>query len=241
MSDRSLLVLLTSGFFLTLIMFLLSVNVPYQNEYIAGLLIFIDMIILGICLQVHDNRPFYNYSRHGLDSQSTVLRVISSPEERPKTYRILCEIVDSGKSSPNVCLYLRRNSDYLPQYGHVISVHRALQQIEPPSEGDEFDYRRYCFNKNIGYRVFASEDDIIAVDTVPKKNFHVCVMSLRDNLLNILKSYSPDDKSYSVAAALLLGYDEIDEDTRQSFRAAGTIHVLCVSGLHVATVFMLIS
>ena len=241
MSDRCLLVLLTSSFFLTLIFFLLSMNVLYKNEYIAGLLIVTDLVILGVCLQVCDNRPFYNYSCHELNSQNTVLRVISSPEERPKTYRMLCEIVDSNKLRPNVYLYIRRNSDYLPQYGHVISVHKALQHIEPPLEGEEFDYRRYCFNRNIGYRVFANEDDVIAVDTVPKKDFRMYIMSLRDNLLSVLKLHAPDTKLYSVAAALLLGYDEIDEDTRQSFRAAGTIHVLCVSGLHVATVFMLIS
>lgn len=47
---------------------------------------------------------------------------------------------------------------------------------------------------------------------------------------------------YSVAAAILLGYDdELPPELRQNYVTAGSMHVLCVSGLHVGIIFLVFS
>lgn len=51
-----------------------------------------------------------------------------------------------------------------------------------------------------------------------------------------------EGKEYSVAAAILLGYDdELGTELRQKYVVAGAMHLLCVSGLHVGVIFMLFS
>ena len=47
---------------------------------------------------------------------------------------------------------------------------------------------------------------------------------------------------YAVAAAILLGYDDtLPTELRQKYVAAGSMHILCVSGMHVGVVFMVFS
>jgi len=48
----------------------------------------------------------------------------------------------------------------------------------------------------------------------------------------------PDERTYSVAAAISFGYaKEIDKDTRQIFSGAGCAHILAISGLHLAIIY----
>jgi competence protein ComEC len=72
------------------------------------------------------------------------------------------------------------------------------------------------------------------------QGFNVRFYSLkcRRILLNRLKEMLPDEKVFSVAAAILFGYvNELDKDTRAVFAATGSAHILSVSGLHFTIVY----
>jgi competence protein ComEC len=65
---------------------------------------------------------------------------------------------------------------------------------------------------------------------------------MRDLLLDRIRLLSLPEEEFAVAAALVLGTtDYLEGDLTQAFVASGTIHVLCVSGLHIAIVYLLVS
>jgi competence protein ComEC len=67
-------------------------------------------------------------------------------------------------------------------------------------------------------------------------------MKCRRILLNRLKTILPDEKSFSVAATIAFGYsDDLDKDTRQTFAAAGTAHILAIGGLHFAIIYSMLN
>ena len=68
------------------------------------------------------------------------------------------------------------------------------------------------------------------------------LMRFRAKLIDQMRSWSLDHSEWAVLAALLLGEsDEMDKSLSATYNATGTIHVLAVSGMHVALVYMVIA
>lgn len=242
-SDSLLITLLTLCFILAFLIPAISKRIRYQNEPYSAIITMINLTLLGSCLQIHNNRKFKYYDDLTLigGASEIQLKAISHTEKREKNYRVLCKIVNSVYQQPDVYVYCNLKSSYVPQFGDIFKVKKELQKIQPPKQGDTFDYQQYCFDNNIGYSVYLNSKDLKMIDTVHKISFQKTIYTIRDKLLTTIEKHAPDKESYDIAAALLLGHDEISDEMRQRFSSAGTIHVLCVSGLHVATIYMLIS
>ncbi|MDR0732958.1 MAG: ComEC/Rec2 family competence protein [Dysgonamonadaceae bacterium] len=69
-------------------------------------------------------------------------------------------------------------------------------------------------------------------------NLRFAALQCRQALLNRLRETVPDEKSFAVGAAILLGYtQDLDKDLRQTFAATGASHVLAISGLHFSIIY----
>ena len=56
------------------------------------------------------------------------------------------------------------------------------------------------------------------------------------------KGIGLSDNEFGVAAAILLGYDDnLADEVRKNYVAAGSMHILCVSGMHVGIIYLLAS
>ena len=80
--------------------------------------------------------------------------------------------------------------------------------------------------------------------TTQKPDFTVFYLSeqIRDYLLNVYKSHNISGDEYAVLSALTLGYtDSLQPDLRKNYSAAGAMHILAISGLHVGIVYMVLS
>lgn len=59
--------------------------------------------------------------------------------------------------------------------------------------------------------------------------------------MNALQTFITSPREAAVAVALVIGFkDNMSPETMQSYTAAGVVHVLAVSGLHVAILFALL-
>ena len=64
----------------------------------------------------------------------------------------------------------------------------------------------------------------------------------RDVLLASLQRCGVKNDEFGVAAAILLGYDDkLADEVRKNYVAAGSMHILCVSGMHVGIIYLLAS
>ena len=64
----------------------------------------------------------------------------------------------------------------------------------------------------------------------------------RDVLLASLQRSGVKNDEFGVAAAILLGYDDkLADEVRKNYVAAGSMHILCVSGMHVGIIYLLAS
>lgn len=84
------------------------------------------------------------------------------------------------------------------------------------------------------FRLSMPEDEI--------SNFHSYALSLRKSLVSSFSNLGVSEKDESVLATLVLGdRDSMSRELTNSFSAAGVVHILSVSGFHVAVLYMILS
>lgn len=126
-------------------------------------------------------------------------------------------------------------------YHDKLLLYITLSEIQPPKNPYQFNYRRYLTNKKIHYMSYSPSGQWAKVESSKKVTLFSMAYALRKRMLSVIESGNLAQKEQSLAAALLLGWDEkVDAATLQSFSTAGVSHLLCVSGLHVGIIFMLI-
>lgn len=174
--------------------------------------------------------------------------VINDPIESEKTIKLELTVLgkskNSNKFSENRLLAYVEKSDASKKlvYGDKIVLQSALRIFENAGNPGEFDYATFLKRKGIVYTTYLNKDQWEYLAYSPSNKILGFAKRFRRQLLKKLEYYFYFDGTYQVAAAILLGYDNLmDIETEQDFVRAGAMHILCVSGLHVGVIFMIVS
>lgn len=174
------------------------------------------------------------------------IRITEPPVEREKSVKASAELltVFDGKQfierRGHLMVYFAVDSSRrMPAYGQVIRIHKTPALVEGPKNPHQFDYRNYLRRKGICHQVYLKSEEWSQTARGWTNPLYSMAFALRDVFLRKLQLHHVEGDAFGVAAAILLGYDEsLPAYLRQGYTAAGAMHVLCVSGLHVGIVFM---
>lgn len=179
--------------------------------------------------------------------------VAIQPEERAKTYRVELEI-SRGKwqtaNSPShwqplsgrVIVYLDKMGQTIPQYGEVWLVSGAPRPIDPPLNPGEFNYRQYLSYRTIYHQQYLRpfQRTIIAYD--PPSSITRLATTVNRWADSVFVSKIGSRAEYGIVNAMILGIrDDLDTELYRAYSAAGAVHVLSVSGLHVGILFAVLT
>ena len=124
-------------------------------------------------------------------------------------------------------------------YGDTLRTRNSLHHIRPPKNPGAFDFQQYAARKNIFHQLYLKRDDFI-LKRGKKKSLIRSSIGLNRNLQAALEKILKEPDELSVAKALLLGdRNEIPVDLLDSFKGAGAMHILAISGLHVGIVHLM--
>lgn len=223
-------------------------NRSYKLRWIFGLSFSLVFFALG-WINTGLRQPSANKNHLVLDTAKYVfyyVRITEPPVEREKSIKTTGELwaVFDGKHlverRAKLMVYFAVDTNQtLPQYGQVIRLSKPPMLVEGPKNPHQFDYRNYLRRNGICHQIYLKSDEWCLIPLKRINPFYSMAFSLRNILLQKLQLYHVEGDAYGVAAAILLGYDEeLPAYLRQGYTAAGAMHVLCVSGLHVGIVFM---
>lgn len=179
-----------------------------------------------------------------------VARLWEYPTERDNSYKVILDmeyaVYDSSDLVPvsgKVMTYFaKEDSMFELEYGDLILISEIPSYVSPPANPHEFDYRQYLARKGILHQVYLKDGSWVDLKINSSRWIYRVSYRLRDVLLNALHKSGIEGDEFGVAAAILLGYDDsLPFALRQDYVAAGSMHILCVSGMHVGVLFLLVS
>ena len=224
----------------------------YRLNWVFGVVMACYLFCGGYALtSVHEAWERQDYFRnYESDAHYYVARVSEYPTERENSVRARLRIeYQFGDSLPSrpvsgmVMAYFQKSDSALAlHYGDLIAVEAPIGEVSPPKNPEEFDYRAYLMRKGVTGQVYLKDGEWIDLGVSRVNPIFALSYRCRDALLASLRHCGLKDQELGVAAAILLGYDDyLEDEMRQKYVAAGSMHILCVSGMHVGIIYMVAS
>jgi competence protein ComEC len=172
--------------------------------------------------------------------------VVSQPAETEQTIKTVLKIrqrrSDTSLKSPFKALVYFRKGGKNIEYGDNVLFYGTLTTPLPPRNPGEFNYKKFLEYKGIVMTGFVDAGAYLITGRHPENPVKAFALKIRSNLLKALKQNGLSGNEFAVAAAVILGYDDVmDDNIRLSYQKAGAMHVLCVSGLHVGIVYLVMN
>lgn len=172
--------------------------------------------------------------------------ILGSPELKEKTVKTTIKIqgikLKTGWKSADekAVLFIEKNKTSTAlQAGNYIAINPTLKEIPPPSNPNQFDYRKYLSYHLISQQAYLNSNDWKLVSQTNSNSILNYASKLRTKLIAILEK-KLDHEELGIASALILGYkNNIDAELKSAYSNAGVMHVLAVSGLHVGLIYMI--
>lgn len=151
---------------------------------------------------------------------------------------------DTATVHEKMIFYLSSDkSQPTPVAGAKLYAHTTLSRIPLPGNPDEFNYQKYLARRKIFTSAFVQPGHYHLDNRLSFwKNIQYTPLHWQSWGLQTFSDSPLGDREYAVLAALTLGNKQwLDDDLRNAYAAAGAMHVLAVSGLHVGIIMVLLN
>lgn len=241
---------------MTLLLFKVIPMPPYRLRWMGGLVFVMIWMISGYLRYSDFDRSvipeLQQFSSSHTQQEYRLLVVLSeTPVKKIRSYGAVANVVGLADSTgtravhSGFLLMMYFSPDSLVQGllgGDSLLVLGNLRFNAPPSNPDAFDYGRYLRRKGIHGTLYVASGAWKALGRSQQAGVFAWAETVRHSIRKKIAESELSTSNQGLALALLIGIkDDLDPETSRSFAAAGAVHVLCVSGLHVGIVYMMIS
>src|ERR1700756_62765 len=242
-----------SGIFLicALLYFLLIKSTQTLPKFLFGLAVQVFLFFSGwqLCNYNNEKQNPINYTHVLTDSTTSYMGYVSEiPVEKTKSIKAeitLQQIKNKGvwkNTCGKIIVYFEKiDKAKNLETGNNIVFTGKLQEMPPPLNPHEFDYKAYLDVRNVCHSAYLREMNWTVYDSEEKFSLFNISQKIRRHLLDTYRASGLENTEFAMVAALELGYDdESDRALLNAYSHTGTLHVLSVSGLHVGVIYLLL-
>lgn len=234
-----------------LILFFLKKKIHYRYRWISGIFIFFFLSLAGYEITLLRTPKFNptNITNISTKSNLYLIQLTEPISERQQSFKIVAKSIkfkDSlqwKNSTGKLIIYFEKDSLVKNiTCGDQIIINSNINEISPPMNPGEFNYKKYLSNRGIYNQGYVKTGNWEILDRNKGNPIKAAGLKLRNTFLGILAGNDIKGKEFAVASAILLGLDDyLDADQQKEFAGAGAMHILCVSGLHVGIIYVILS
>lgn len=220
----------------------------YRINWTGGTLLRIILFLAGYISIINYNELNNKHHFAKTPGQYLAVQINNEPILRNGIIRFTADVVErisNGKrqvTNGTLLISIKDTSAHSLYYGDQILIPANYTPIEPPYNPAEFNYKRYMANQNIYYQGFLYPKQFKVIGHNAGNPLIAYSLRLRQRLVEKFKRNMPDTAAIAVASTLILGYKaDLSNDILQAYSKTGTIHVLSVSGAHVAIIYILLN
>jgi competence protein ComEC len=228
---------------------LLGVHLRHRHRRLSlsfGILTCLTTILTGLSaysLSLNKSHPHHyrNLDVKGIRLLHLGVREVLKPSRFGRNYVAEVKSVDCTNVKGDLLLRLplgEFGQDF--QVDDELLVAAALQHIPGPRNPYQFDYRQYLSGKGIYHQLQPAREQVAFLHTTGSSWKGMAARIRRIITTQLADSgFSADE--LAVVQALLLGQRQaLPDDVYDSYKNAGAVHILAVSGLHVGILLWLL-
>jgi len=209
----------------------------------------LSMISIGVLVvNIHDQRNWNNHytQLHGITGATTkALHMKVSEILKPSLYqdKYFVELITIDNQKASGEFLLNVNKDSLKKTLNVddeLFLNATINDIVGPLNPYQFDYAKYLEKKYVYHQIYASPSEIFVKPSTKNSIFGIA-HQIRKSINTKLNQHDFNQDEIAIINAILLGQkQDLSKDLYAQYSAAGVIHILAVSGLHVGIILLIL-
>jgi competence protein ComEC len=220
----------------------------YKIRWIGGSAMFVILFLAGwisaiTCNELNNKNHFANFK-----ARYFVVKISNEPILKNGLLRFTAMVEqtinqnEKTNTSGTLLIAIKDTAAKNLYYGDELLIRAKYNPIDPPFNPAEFNYKKYLANQNIYYQSFLAPKQYVVLATNSGNPVIGYSLKLRQRLIEKFKRNMHDTAAIAVASTLILGYKaDLSDEVMQAYSKTGTIHVLSVSGAHVAIIYVLLA
>lgn len=238
---------LLSGLILFLFAFLRAKKLLFPDAFF-GSSTFLLFFLIGITvttLHLPKNQPRHYLNQIPSEEISVLrfqIREVLKPDAYNNKFIAEVDVVNKESSHGKILLLQPKDSLKMPFLeGEEIVAAGIPEAIPPPLNPHQFNYARYLAFKDVHRQLYLRKG-VYQRLRGEGSDLKIAAAKLRRAIVLSLQRKSFGSDELAIVQALLLGQkQDISAETYNNFAAAGAIHILAVSGLHVGIILLILN
>lgn len=234
---------LLGSLLLTTVLWFFAKRNPIQTNYF-GFSVYLTFSLLGYTVyQLHQpefQKEHYSHFLQENTPQILQLKIkeVLKPDAYNQKYYAEIRTVNSEKTLGKILLTFP-TAEFEPD--DVLLVYTSFSEIQKPLNPNQFDYSAYMKSQKVFHQIALSNTSVIKTEK-GRKTFFGTAQNFRGFLVEKLKKTPIPKDERAIVQALILGdKKDIEKELYEDYAAAGAVHILAVSGLHVGILFFILS
>ena len=129
----------------------------------------------------------------------------------------------------------------VPDYAAVLRVRGRVTSIDHPKNPYEFSFKDYYAHQGIYTSVFVSRDGVLPIEKAEVNPMFRLAYFLQRYTLQTFKQFGFEGDELGVILALMIGDKQfLDGNLKTMYANIGAMHILAVSGMHVALYYLVL-
>jgi competence protein ComEC len=241
------------GIFIGLALAFIFLNLTYQRftiykmRWLGGLLMTFVLLAAGCISAVNYNELTNEHHFSKSAAQYFVVKITNEPQLKNGLLRFTASVQQNINykkttvTNGTLLITIKDSASIALQYGDELLMPAKYNAIDPPFNPGEFNYKKYLAHQNIYYQAFLYPGMYRVIKHDTGNPLIAFSLRLRQQMMVKFRRQMHDQQAIAVASTLILGYKaDLSNDILQAYSKTGTIHVLSVSGAHVAIIYLLL-
>ena len=204
---------------------------------------FLGAVTYQINLPEFQKHGYYQTDSIGLKENILQLKVKEVLKSDTYNSKYMAEIIAINNNYFNgkILLNIKRDSfEKILNIDDLVLISSKIKKIYAPLNPHQFDYSMYMKSLGIYNQVYSSYQSFLN-QSKGKPTLRGQASKIRNQLIKKLNNSALTPNEIEIVKALILGQKkDINKQLYSDYAAAGAIHVLAVSGLHVGIIYFIL-
>ncbi|MGB0788390.1 MAG: ComEC/Rec2 family competence protein [Marinirhabdus sp.] len=219
---------------------------PLFGVFTFGCLTVLSLLNVELREPENNERHYVHYlNERGADKPPGLLQLkiteIVKPGRYNKKYMAALSAIGGKQYSGKVLLYIAKDSSQNEFHiNDQLLVYGTLNKIPGPLNPDQFHFKKYMQLLGVHGEVKVSKKDVL-LTSGGNGSLRGLAESSREHIIEKLRESPIGPEQRAITQALVLGEKrDIAKSLMEAYAAAGAVHILAVSGLHVGVLYLLL-